>query len=121
MAVGRWAAVTLDCADVTELAEFYEHVAGLKAVQVSETGAYLSNGDGVALAMQRVEGYRAPQWPSQDVPQQLHLDLAVDDLDAAEAELLRLGAAKPADQPGDGKWRIYLDPAGHPFCASVWN
>ena len=28
-----------------------------------------------------------------------------------------LGATKTAEQPGvpDGNWRVYLDPAGHPF------
>ncbi|CCH31905.1 VOC family protein [Actinosynnema sp. NPDC047251] len=121
MAVGRWAAVTLDCANIAELVDFYRDAAGLDPVHVSEKGAFLANGDGVALAMQRVDDYRAPEWPAQTVPQQLHLDLAVEDLDKAEAELLALGATKPADQPDGAKWRVYLDPAGHPFCASVWD
>ena len=32
--------------------------------------------------------------------------------------VLALGATKTAEQPGvpDGNWRVYLDPAGHPFC-----
>ncbi|MFE4827413.1 VOC family protein [Streptomyces sp. NPDC056672] len=41
-----------------------------------------------------------PRRPGQTVPQQIHLDFTVDDLDEAEALLLRLGAAKPAHQPG---------------------
>ncbi|MGW4463823.1 VOC family protein [Micromonospora sp. NPDC004704] len=86
MAVGRWAAVTLDCADIAPLVDFYRDAAGLKPAHVSENSGFLSNGDGVALAMQRVEGYRPPEWPGQAVPQQLH-----------------------------------LDPAGHPFCTSVWD
>ncbi|MBB5953782.1 catechol-2,3-dioxygenase [Saccharothrix tamanrassetensis] len=120
MAVGRLAAVTLDCANVEELAAFYVAAAGLEAVEVSEKGAFLSNGDGVAVALQQVEGYRAPEWPGQTVPQQLHLDLAVEDLAKAEAELLELGASKPAEQPAEGKYLVLLDPAGHPFCAAVW-
>jgi hypothetical protein len=50
------------------------------------------------------------------VPQQFHLDLRADDLDATEALALELGAAKPAHQPGEERWRVLLDPAGHPFC-----
>ncbi len=50
------------------------------------------------------------------MPQQFHLDFAVDDLDEAEALLLKLGAAKPDFQPGGGQWRVFTDPAGHPFC-----
>ena len=50
------------------------------------------------------------------MPQQLHLDFAVDDLDQAEALILELGAAKPQFQPDDDRWRVFTDPAGHPFC-----
>ncbi|AXH93289.1 MULTISPECIES: VOC family protein [Micromonospora] len=121
MAVGRLAAVTLDCSEIAPLVAFYREAAGLEPVHESESGAFLRNGDGVAVALQRVENYRRPEWPGQTVPQQLHLDLAVDDIETAETELLRLGATKPADQPGDAKWRVFLDPAGHPFCASVWD
>ena len=50
------------------------------------------------------------------MPQQLHLDFAVDDLDQAEALILELGAAKPQFQPDDDRWRVFTDSAGHPFC-----
>ena len=43
-------------------------------------------------------------------------DVAVDDLDAAEPEVVALGAIKAADQPTPEEFRVYLDPAGHPFC-----
>jgi hypothetical protein len=49
------------------------------------------------------------------VPQQLHLDFDVDDLDASEAVALSLGASKPDFQPGE-TFRVFLDPVGHPFC-----
>ena len=56
--------------------------------------------------------------PDPKVPQQFHVDLTVDDVDAAEQAVRALGATKTAEQPGvpDGNWRVYLDPAGHPFC-----
>jgi hypothetical protein len=43
------------------------------------------------------------------------LDLSVEDLDAAEERVLALGAVKPDFQPGE-TWRVFADPAGHPFC-----
>ena len=56
-----------------------------------------------------------PVWPDPTGPQQAHLDLAVEDLDEAEERVLALGAVKPDFQPGE-TWRVYADPAGHPFC-----
>jgi hypothetical protein len=58
----------------------------------------------------------APEWPAPDRSQQFHLDLTVDDLDAAEAAVLALGA-KPLDTDDRSRtFRVYADPAGHPFC-----
>ena len=54
-------------------------------------------------------------WPSAEHPQQLHLDFDVPDLDAGEAAVLAIGARKAEFQPGT-TFRVYLDPAGHPFC-----
>ncbi|WP_229706470.1 VOC family protein [Micromonospora sonchi] len=70
------------------------------------------------IGFQRVDGYQPPSWPAQRSPQQLHLDFAVDNVDEAEAEamVLALGATKADFQPGGDRWRVYLDPAGHPFC-----
>jgi hypothetical protein len=45
----------------------------------------------------------------------MHLDVVVDDLDAAEQAVLGLGATKHSHQPGTS-FRVFLDPAGHPFC-----
>jgi hypothetical protein len=70
---------------------------------------------GVALAFQKVEKHRPP---NRSRPQQLHLDIKVDDLTAAENFALGLGAQiQSARHPGGGSpWRVYTDPAGHPFC-----
>lgn len=107
--------VTLDCADPRALAGFYSALTGMRELFSSDEFVALTDGSGCDLGFQRVAGYRAPQWPGQDVPQQLHLDFRADDLDAVEALALELGAAKPDHQPGD-RWRVLLDPAGHPFC-----
>jgi predicted enzyme related to lactoylglutathione lyase len=114
-------AITMDCADPRALAGFYQRATGLDLVPESNDDfAGLSGGGGLFIGFQRVDDYRAPQWPGQGVvPQQIHLDFGVDDLDEAEAVLLELGAAKPAFQPGAGRWRVFTDPAGHPFCLAI--
>jgi Glyoxalase-like domain len=45
----------------------------------------------------------------------MHLDIAVDDLDAAVAWALAAGADLAEHQPQAGV-RVMIDPAGHPFC-----
>jgi catechol 2,3-dioxygenase-like lactoylglutathione lyase family enzyme len=112
-------AVTLDCADPVALAAFYEQATGLAPVDGSGDFAGLRGPSGFFLGFQRVPGYRAPQWPGQDEPQQSHLDFEVDDLDLAETALLLLGAGKPEDQPDNRRWRVLTDPAGHPFCLTT--
>ncbi|WP_155372912.1 VOC family protein [Catellatospora vulcania] len=109
-------AVTLDCADPAQLAEFYQHLTGLKISYSSDSFAGLEADGGPAIGFQKVADYQAPQWPGQDVPQQFHLDFAVDNLDETEALVLEHGAKKAPEQPGGERWTVYLDPAGHPFC-----
>ena len=114
MAIARYPSIVLDCPDPTALAEFYAALLDWK-VDASPDWADVRADYGQCLSFQKVEGYRAPVWPGQDVPQQMHLDVVVDDLDAAEAEVLKLGATKHEHQPGT-RFRVFLDPAGHPFC-----
>jgi hypothetical protein len=45
----------------------------------------------------------------------MHLDIAVEDLDAATAHAAAAGAVLAGYQPQDDV-RVHLDPAGHPFC-----
>jgi hypothetical protein len=83
-------------------------------------GIDLVHKGGVTLSFQRVEPYVAPTWPEGPRPKQMHLDFFVDDLDEAEAFVLGIGATKCADQPGE-RFRVYLDPVGHPFCLCLNN
>ncbi|MGW4512921.1 VOC family protein [Streptomyces sp. NPDC004393] len=113
----RLCSITLDCADPPALAAFYQQATGLEPHPKSDDDfAGLNGGGGFFIGFQRVDDYRAPRWPDQTVPQQIHLDFAVDDLDEAEARLLELGAGKPEHQPNEARWRVLTDPAGHPFC-----
>jgi predicted enzyme related to lactoylglutathione lyase len=69
--------------------------------------------------MQRVEGFRSSTWPSSEIPSHVHLDFSVSDLDAGEAAALAAGATMAADQPERERWRVFLDPVGHPFCLTT--
>ena len=111
--------VALDCPDPTALAGFYSQLSGWPVhANSDETWAQLDTGGAWTLAFQRVDGYQAPQWPGQDVPQQFHLDFDVADLDDGERQVLAIGATKAEHQPGTS-FRVFLDPAGHPFCLCV--
>ncbi|MGW2271004.1 VOC family protein [Streptomyces yangpuensis] len=110
-------AITLDCADPEALAAFYGRATGLDPHPASDGEfAGLVGEGGLFIGFQRVDDHRPPSWPGGAVPQQAHFDFEVDDLDAAEALLLELGAGRPEHQPGGDRWRVFTDPAGHPFC-----
>jgi predicted enzyme related to lactoylglutathione lyase len=115
MAIARFPVVVLDCPDPKTLAEFYGVLLDWKVEQGSEDRWSVRAEYGDSLGFQKVERFTPPQWPGQDVPQQMHLDVVVDDLDVAEAAVLDLGASKHEHQPGT-TFRVFLDPAGHPFC-----
>ena len=109
----------LDCPDAAALAAFYHSILGGtvdkpdRRWSLADGSASLHLESGLVLLFQPVEDYRPPQWPDPARPQQMHLDFAVADLDAAQEEVLANGAVLLDDQQG---WRVYADPAGHPFC-----
>ncbi len=117
MAIARYPSVVLDCPDPAALATFYGALLDWK-VEIAEDWADIRADHGDSIGFQQVHGYTAPNWPGQEVPQQMHIDVTVDDLDTAEAAVLELGATKHEHQPGT-TFRVFLDPAGHPFCLCV--
>jgi len=113
-----WWGVALDAPDARELARFYASLLGWEIAGEEPAWATIGPRDGVAyLAFQTSPGYERPVWPSADGARQMmmHLDFQVDDLDAAVAHALDLGAQQAQHQPQDDV-RVLLDPAGHPFC-----
>jgi hypothetical protein len=113
--------IALDCPDPLALAAFYSELTGLEVEPLGDFNPddvewieLLEDGRSM-LAFQKIDTYVAPTWPEGPVPQQLHLDFYVSDLDEAEAHALRVGSTKAAHQPGD-TFRVFLDPVGHPFC-----
>ncbi len=117
-AFARYPGFVIDCPDPGALADFYGAILGWKT-KLDENWAEIRPDDNSdCIGFQQVADYRAPVWPGQEVPQQMHLDLMVADLDAGEAAAIRLGATKADHQPGT-TFRVFLDPAGHPFCLCV--
>lgn len=93
MAIARTPVFVYDCPDPHALAEFYRGLLGGTIDEESDDHwVDLLVDAGGCISFQQVEDYRAPKWPGQEVPQQLHLDVDVDDLDLAEAAVLQLGA-----------------------------
>jgi predicted enzyme related to lactoylglutathione lyase len=121
MAIAELRAIVLDCPDAWRLAEFYRDLLGWEIDKDSSDDGWvtLRNGSG-KISFQRAVDHRAPIWPDPEHPQQFHLDVTVDDLDRAESEVLAIGATKAEVQPSQqGDFRVFLDPAGHPFCLCV--
>lgn len=115
----RYLAVTFDCPDPAELARFYSEALDLP-LTLSTDGFVLVGREGSpGLGFYRLDDYQPPSWPDSAVPKQAHLELGVDDLDAAQARLIALGAVEPDVQPPSDRRRILLDPAGHPFCITL--
>jgi len=120
--------VIIDCPDALELAQFYAGIldwaveagSGRDWATLVPPGGGLSpdNPDGrTTLAFQRIDDFVEPTWPGGAHPQQMHLDLAAPDMDASERAVLAAGARRHDHQPSaDGGFRVFLDPAGHPFC-----
>lgn len=118
MALARMRSVVLDCPDPRSLAEFYRAVVGGEITAAEDDWVVLTV-DGLRLAFQLAEEFAPPTWPTGERPQQFHLDVTVDDVEAVEPQVLGLGATKHAVQPGEATgdtFRVYLDPTGHPFC-----
>ena len=110
--------VVLDSPDAGTLADFYRRLLGW-AVEQDEPGwVKLQSPDGGAgLSFQTEPQYEPPAWPAApgDQQMQVHLDIAVEDLTAAGERAVANGAVLAGYQPQDDV-RVYLDPAGHPFC-----
>jgi predicted enzyme related to lactoylglutathione lyase len=118
-----WTTITIDCADAETLGAFYSRLLGW-AISARDDAGWVQlrhpNG-GVGINLQAEERYEPPVWPEQPGRQgkMMHLEVMVDDLEAAVRLVLRSGGAEAAHQPADRdstRLRVMLDPAGHPFC-----
>ena len=115
-AIAKLTVFSLDCADPRGLARFYSDITGWAVERDDGDWVQLRSEGGATLAFQLAPDHQPPVWPSVDYPQQAHIDFDVDDLDVGESAVVALGARKSDTQPEPDAFRVFLDPAGHPFC-----
>jgi hypothetical protein len=113
-----WWGTAIEAPDPVALAGFYSTLLDWPVVS-QEAGAVIVKPpqDSVFLVFQPAEDFVPPAWPPVAGEQRamMHLDIQVEDLDAAVGEAVALGARLAGFQPHDNV-RVLLDPAGHPFC-----
>jgi catechol 2,3-dioxygenase-like lactoylglutathione lyase family enzyme len=101
----------IDCPDPAALAAFYAPLLGLRVTYESDDFVVISENDTTSgVAFQLAPDHQPPQWPSAAFPQQMHLDVMVDDVETAASEVIALGARRLQGED------VFADPAGHPFC-----
>ena len=118
--IARVNSIVLDCPDPQALAAFYQDLLGYQPHSADDGWVTIADPSDRSrrLSFQRIDNYQAPTWPTGRRPQQVHLDLLVDDLAGAHDRVLAAGASPLAGviiHP-DETFQVYADPAGHPFC-----
>lgn len=114
-------AVVLDTPHAAELARFYQRLLGWPiGTDEPDWVTLRPPAGGTGMSFQAESAYVRPVWPAGPGDQQMsmHLDIEVDDLDAAVAYAVSCGASVAGYQP-QRDVRVCLDPAGHPFC--LWT
>ena len=117
----RVSGIVFDSPDPHGLAAFYRRLLGWAPGRDDPGWVTLRPPDGgPGLSFQTEAAYVRPTWPAGPGDQQMmvHLDIEVDDLDVAGAHAVAAGAVLAQYQPQDDV-RVFLDPAGHPFCLWV--
>jgi predicted enzyme related to lactoylglutathione lyase len=114
----RFGTTVLDTADPKRLSRFYAELLdwSVDPDDDSDDWVTIRATDGAQLMFQRATDFTPPTWPDPQIPQQFHLDLMVDDLDAAQTFAESLGATRRQAEGEGEHFRVFLDPSGHPFC-----
>ena len=112
--IGPLKTVVFDAPDIKGLAGFYVELVGFTEAYADDEWITLTGPAPWRVALQLAPDHVPPRWPDPAYPQQYHMDITVADIEAAEEATLKLGATR---LPGGGSsFRVYADPAGHPFC-----
>lgn len=114
MTLARLAPISLDCSDPPALAMFWARLLGGEISLIADDYVVVGTDRG-ALCARAVPDYQPPE----SVEVNVHLEIAVADLDAAVREAVRLGATPLEGQPMLDSMRVLLDPAGHSFCLTT--
>lgn len=117
----RLTSTVLAAPDAHALAAFYRRLLGWSTAEEEDGWVRLTPADGHAgIAFSTDPDFVRPVWPASgdDQRRTQHLDIEVEDLEAAEAHARSCGAVPAGYQPNDGV-SVHFDPAGHPFCLWV--
>jgi len=107
---GRLHHLIVNCPDPAALARFHAALLGQPITYESDDFVVVAENDTTSgLAFQRAVDHRPPTWPDPTIPQQMHLDVMVENVADATPQVLSLGAVQLAEG-------VFADPAGHPFC-----
>jgi|SRR3954449_12461064 predicted enzyme related to lactoylglutathione lyase len=114
----RFGSTVLDTPDPKRLSRFYAELLNWSVDPDDDSDEWVTirSETGAQLMFQRATDVQPPTWPDPAIPQQFHLDLEVDDLDAAQAYAESLGATRRRAEGEGQHFRVFLDPSGHPFC-----
>ena len=109
--------VVFDTADLATESTFWAELLGGTVDAEDDWHTVLVDGES-RLGFQLAPNHVQPDWPDGQ-PQQIHLDLYVDDIQTAHEHALSVGARllKPAEDLSAAEgFQVYADPSGHPFC-----
>ena len=113
--IGKLHGTVVDCKNPRDLAKFYAELLGYVVVQSEAEWAVIGDSpDSPGIAFQLIENFKAPAWPSGEVPTQIHFDIRVEDFEVALIEVESLGG-KLLSKSSNTFW-VCTDPEGHPFC-----
>jgi hypothetical protein len=107
--------VVFDAADLAAESTFWAGV--LEGTVDAEDDWHMVIVEGESrVGVQLAPNHVPPDWPDGTPPQQMHLDLWVDDLPSAHDRVMSLGAKVLKLAEETDNFQVYADPAGHPFC-----
>lgn len=108
--------VVFDAADIAAESSFWAALLGGRVEADDDWHSVYVDGQ-PRIGVQLAPDHKQPEWPD-GTPQQIHLDLYVDDIRDAHEHAVAVGAKLLQEgevDSGEG-FQVYADPAGHPFC-----
>ena len=110
-------ALTIDCHNPRELAEWWAVVLDWKIVGFDDDGdVWVAAGTDPSESPGAIPLLFLQDPNPKTVKNRLHLDLVPDDQDAEVARLESLGATQVDIGQGDVSWVVMADPEGNEFC-----
>lgn len=111
--------VVFDAADIDAESSFWAGMLDGRVYADDSFHCVMDSHDEWRIGVQFAPNHVPPEWPGGSQQQQVHIDLHVDDINAAHERAIAHGATvlQPADDlTAEEGFQVYADPAGHPFC-----